>query len=51
MLFQHDILLAHVFAERCGHEAAADGVTSEASFASEGGALLLGEREKPIYGL
>ena len=24
---------------------------SEASFASEGGALLLGEREKPIYGL
>ena len=31
------------------NEAAADGETSKASFASEGRAHFLGEREKPIY--
>ena len=40
-----------VFAEPCGREAAADGKTSEVSFTSEGGALLLDELEKPTYGL
>ena len=44
-------MILSLFAEPCGREAAADGDTSEASYASEGGVFLLGEREKTIYGL